>query len=649
MYMALDEAAEETQQDFPSNYKAGRAAPKSGKQEETSPQLHAALVESKRTQTLNGIVSELKREFGSRYDGRSEKRTRLWLDGDLQGSTLDARTPYFETGSKENKTWESREAISSRLWERIRAGHNLDPNTVRLLDALESSQKDKTGPLSVFLPWPKDGPEKVARVWCDKPMSSAINVSALRDAAAIVSSEILKPASYNRMASVDDAIGVERSVSSFVADEGMDRGTNSGLPYNKHRWYPSPVQQGDDLADSKQAYAYIRSRVAAALKAFSSGKTITWWAMAAKRLNVPWNPEDVMKHKRIVIALEKAEPIIGRMCTSQFIPKLRNVVWRESRVFVAQNDMPSIDIEMQKALESAHVSGVTLVGGDYSAFDASLPPWLIELAGQCLASMCPEASTVIMASVKSFIEGVRLVTANKIWYETPSSVKSGSGWTNIIDSVCNLLMLVYGECIGAYKLRGAYVQGDDFVVWGPDVTPDSVSGVAEQFKMQAHPTKQWYEPDSVVFLQKLHLRGMLGGMASVMRTLLQTLSYERMKYSERVWSVYTDAVRTRAQLENAAFSPFFEELVDYVKGGSRIHLGAGLSTGELVRKAGSDLVGELLLDNYGISHKQTGREDLLEALKVGAVSGVLAGESLPPVGSDARFSRVYGDRVGSIR
>jgi len=645
--MALEEVAEETQQDFPSKYHAGRAAPKSSNKP-VSPELRQALIESKRTSSLTGIISELKREFGGHYDYRAQLRTRRWLEGDLEGSTRDARTPYFWTGTKENKSWASREFIEQQFVNKVGSHQlRLPPDYVRLISDLERSQQGKTGALSVFLPWPKDGPEKVARVYCDKPITARVNLAHLRVAIKMVE-EILSGGKYTRVATVDEAIGAERTASSFSSDEGMDRSTNSGLPYNKHRWIGSAaVQQGDDLTDSNRAYSYIRMRVSTALERFASGKTITWWAMAAKRLNVPYNPEDWEKHKRIVIALEKAEPIIARMFTSVFLPKLKRARWRGTRTFVALQDMPAIDLEMQNALSAAHQHGYTLVGGDFSAYDASLPPWLIKIAGQCLASMNPAAATVIMASVESFADKVNLVTANKIWHATPSSVKSGSGWTNIIDSVCNLLVHCYGEASGAFKIEGLCVQGDDFIIWGPDVTPATVSSVSEDFGLTAHPTKQWYEEDSVVFLQKLHLRGMLGGIASCTRTLLQTLSYERMKYSDKEWSLYTDAVRTRAQLENAAFSPYFQILVDYMKSGSSIALGAGLPVGELVKRAGTPAE-EALMDNYALSQKWSGESDLVEALKVGAVSGVLAGEQLPPVGSKALFSRVYGSRASEL-
>jgi hypothetical protein len=312
------------------------------------------------------------------------------------------------------------------------------------------------------------------------------------------------------------------------------------------------------------------------------------------------------------------------------------------RAYVAWIDLPAIDEDMQLMLRIAEDAGRTVVSGDISGFDASIPPKLIERMGAVLGGWLFNAEYLGRGLCYSLAYKVKLITPDKIWEEQPSSMKSGSGLTNLVDSLILHTILVYGEKIGLYKLVNFAVQGDDFVVDGEGVTPETISKVFSHFGMSAHPDKQLYERRALSYLQRVHYLGYIGGISSVYRTLGSALSYERLRYRAGEWNGYTDVVRAISQLENCVFHPAFEDLVEFFRKADKFHLGADISPSRVIELSG-DAGTDVIYRDTGASWKSSGDMD---GFSQNAVNGVLRGELLPPLGSRERFLRAYGsDRV----
>lgn len=569
-------------------------------------------------------------------------RLRSWLTREAAGSTQDLRSPFWSKRTGKTRTWIPREELVASFWQQINKQEvGLSTQFRELLLDTEAGQLKNIGPQSVFLPWGEDGPQKVAEVYKDKPGLSNLDQRALKRA--IDRLVALVPTNSIRMESIRSVVNRERVNPHAVDQPGMDTHTNSGPPYYINPWKPNGNTKADKRAESQAAFEYIVERAQRAQEALLQGHPVSWNAIAAKRLA---QKSDVMKRKRLVIALEKAEPVIWKTFTPQLIEKLREVKMPGGvRPFVAQLDLPEIDKDCQLALRVAESANRIVIGGDYSAYDSSLSPALIELAGSVIGKWLYKGEKLGKALAQSMANKVTLITPNKIWDERPSSMKSGSGGTNLVDSLINLLVMFYGEEIGAFKIVNCAVQGDDFFLDAIGADPEAIHEVAASFGLEAHPDKQMYTRKALAYLQRIHLHGYLGGMASVCRTLGSIMSYERMMYSPSEWNAWVDIIRALSQLENTAFSPWFETLVEFVKKGDKHSLGANLPPSEVIALAGG-AGNDFLQRELGRPNKsKDSSQPVMNGFVNMAVNGVLRGESLPPLGSVARFSRVYGKRV----
>jgi hypothetical protein len=220
-------------------------------------------------------------------------------------------------------------------------------------------------------------------------------------------------------------------------------------------------------------------------------------------------------------------------------------------------------------------------------------------------------------------------------------MKSGSGGTNLLDSLVQVLVHYYAEEAGLYKIHNLMVQGDDFCLDGEGVSPEAIEEAFKIFGMEANKSKQTFERGTLTYLQRVHLLGTLGGSASVYRSLNSILTYERMRYKEGEWNPFAEIVRTLSQLEVTNLSPFFLTLVGFVSEADRYSLGANLPAMEVMRRGGEAAAETLQRENGSVS--KSGQ--LVSGFDRMAVNRVLRGWNPPPWGSRELFLEVYGDRV----
>nr|QQM16260.1 putative replicase [Hatsystermes virus] len=573
-------------------------------------------------------------------DAHAKDRLIRWLSREARGEQRDLRTPIFRVGEG---SWESRESITKRFWSLLQQIHWGKGQVARLILTREQDRLHNIGSWSEFLAWSDDGPAKVFDIYKDK---SVPNINRRAWSRALLRAMALLPRESVSMSSISEvlnSVGIEN----FTGLE-MSLRTNSGPPYYKSPWKPREGQDQESSADSRLAFDYIKARSELLFRQFMRGDPQPLYAVAAKRLV---QKDSIDARKRIVIALEKSEPVISKCYTPRvYEGLLRHHSPDGIHEFVALSDLPNIDLTMQLLLQVAEKGGRVILSGDYSGYDHSLSPWHIKQAGLVLASWVKGGRNLVNAQVASMVDHVTLITPDRVWGAKPSSMKSGSGLTNILDSLCNLLVLFYGHEVGAYSLINCCVQGDDFLLDAEGVTPQVMSQVADEFGLVAHPDKQSFNQGQVDFLQRQHFYGLIGGVASVARTLGVTLSYETMSHKPSEWNGWADVVRIIAQLENAVFNPGFETLVKFVSSGdAKYHLGAGKTPEQIYHSAASGAI-EDLTASYGSFGKSRGRYKSTEdSFKGSAVIGVLNGEVMPPVGSYARFSRAYGDlRLASV-
>jgi hypothetical protein len=383
------------------------------------------------------------------------------------------------------------------------------------------------------------------------------------------------------------------------------------------------------------------------LSEFKKGKSPVILAATATRI-VSRGPDGLNepKKKRLVIMVEKAEAIIARTIGQPAQERLRDVrmLTEEFGPWLVWNDNPILDIGVQSLLRYAHQKDMTIVSGDWAAYDTTIPPWLFPYAGKVLEAWFPN-NKWITSHLYSLANKVRLFTPSGVVMEGPSSMKSGSGFTNLVGGLLNIIVLLYGKHAGHYDIDAVTVQGDDFLALGQGCTPEAISESAKDFGMSANTGKELFTPGTCNYLQKAHVYGWLGGVHPTYRALNSLTGYERLKHNSGSWNGYSDVVRAIAQLENTAFHPAFEAFVKFVAEGDKFGLGVKeypkfAQASEVLQRANGLGLDGSHQSNSVVSGNQYVPTDWAK----GAVNGVLRGETMHPVGSYARFRRVYGER-----
>jgi hypothetical protein len=559
------------------------------------------------------------------------------LDG---GSDVDLRTPFFTTRSKEGTlVYPDRSEIAAMLRQKMASSHVVDTELERELLEFEDDRIGSIGPMSMYLPWYKDGPKKAEAVFTDKRVVSKFEKDAWKRS--VDRLQALIPTQSCILRSPEDAIRGEPD----DPESGMDTTTNSGAPF----WI-SPWKSGDGLsreraAEVDQAFQWYKEEVKAMVPFLSSRRHSTnelplWYCTAGQRL-VQKGPEPFTpKSKRLVIAYPKQEAILARMATEEIMNALRKVrAPSGNKIMCAWFDLPTIDMNMQHILESASTADRVVNSGDISAFDATVPPWVLWDVGRAMATWVRGGQWFVWNLVTMMIARTVLITPTGFYGPGPSSMKSGSGLTNLLGSMANLTMQFYGEEIGLYKINSISVLGDDFVAEGESVNPDTTSETFSHFGMEAHPDKQFYKPNSLDYLQRRHILGRPGGIASVMRTLGSIMSLEKMQVKPKNWNKYAYVIQALSKLQNATFNPWFPELVNFVKQGDRLNLCANLTPSDVVT-GGGNTGARLIAEDAQRSWKRLGEGVTFDQW---SVNGVLRGETLPREAS-ALFRRVYGSK-----
>lgn len=581
-----------------------------------------------------GLIRNPRQDNGAAIRSVRNSLTRMWM-----GQAEDQRSPFFKVAP--------RGVIAKGflpLMEKAFKASRLSKDVLDLLMTVEHEQMAKMGSKSLHLGWSHDGPEKVRAVFSDKVRKSEIDEHVLQCAMKRVMEH--GPTANISEISYEDAIQTPASGDDDEDVEAMDMTTSSGPIDFVSGWFPKSSFTGKKLERAQRAWDYIQARLKDIDKAYAAGKSVIFGALAGTRLVESGPDWTKKKKKRFISALEKAEAIKAR---SIILPLQRNMKFRtikgtRIRPWAAWNDIPVVDDTVQAIMELADSKGLPVLSGDWSGFDASIPPWLFEYAAEILVAWAPK-SKWIRQHVKSLTYGVKLIAPDKIYPPQPSSMKSGSGMTNFLDGVINMLVLYYGVCNGDYEIDAITVQGDDFLLVGKGITPEAISINAARFGMEANASKQLYTTGKAQYLQRVHVLGMPGGMFPTMRVLAGILGYERMKYASKDWNGWSEILRAISQLENAAFNPAFEALVNYVSSGDRHKLGRDMPPQEVLNAA---TAAGRNVARQGGTYASMARISEGEWAK-NATNGVLRKEgALPPVGSQARFSRVYGDRVNSI-
>lgn len=591
----------------------------------------------------------------------AEMNLERWLGRMAAGSKDDFRTPFF----KEMSRVQVQTMFKNHFYRNLGVLDGVPiPGYRETWLSIEQGEEVRCAPQSMYLPWLQDGPEKVHEVMSDKPLTSAVNSQAYAASLEFVAS--LLPAGRIRHIDPNQVVKVVKGLDVQRSNVELDPTTNSCFPTYAGHWAQQSRLKSNapDFAEYRWYAVHEPVRRATVLWKIAARSPnwrdipCSWVGTVGQRTNPGKDMTPLVKDpdgkwkkvKRVVIGLDKTETVFGKTIMAVLQPALAKVVFpgTDIPIIPAWQPLPSLDKAMQAVLELAQSHRLPTLSGDISGFDKSVPPQVIWDVAQSVARWFePETARGFLAHMHAFVYDTAVISPSQIVSPCPSSVKSGSIYTSLIGCLVNLFLIMYGSFAGYYHILYVGVMGDDFVVVGPDVTPDSISKAFSDFNMLAHPDKQLFEMNILHFLQRLHVLGYPGGQGSLFRIGGNCLSVEDDKQlkGEEAGNPYAYIVQALARLENSVFNPEAERLIQLMASGDqRYHLGANMSTSEIVGRAGEYGKRRLMRDD-------TKTWDVAASgvpFDSWAVNRVLRGDKLPPPGKD-RFKAVYGIPYEKVR
>lgn len=224
---------------------------------------------------------------------------------------------------------------------------------------------------------------------------------------------------------------------------------------------------------------------------------------------------------------------------------------------------------VKSVLREQWLNNTQIVGGDTTKMDAHMRPAQLQLVYRVVRWLFQkqywealEQSIMHICKIdllwKIELESNKVVVLGGV-----HGLASGSGWTQLAETVLQLLMAY------ALSVHGQGI-GDDFY-WLTDMSADDIVSHLGRFGLPANPSKQSVSSQHLSFLQRYFHQGFLsrnsdteaGAYYPTIRALCSLLMPERF-HDPKVWSVEMFCIRNYMILENCVDDPCFDEFVKFV-------------------------------------------------------------------------------------
>jgi hypothetical protein len=262
--------------------------------------------------------------------------------------------------------------------------------------------------------------------------------------------------------------------------------------------------------------------------------------------------------------------------------------------FSMWRSIDDVSIPITDMLRSSEKLDWPLLGFDATAFDTSIHRKFIYAAFYIIKSAFQKSYWKQLDLLCQYFCYSGMLSGNgRRFHGRDGSVPSGSGLTNLVDCIVQLLAFNYVR----FKTTGAnvgkcVVQGDDGVWFLPFVELETITDHCYDLGLTMNPSKQYFRMGSVTFCQRLFVLdmadqfGIVRGVRSVIRTLNSMMSYERRVPDDAPLTY--ESCRFLTQLEESRYNPMFKDLVSYIIPLDPYNLGINLNTGpiELFRMTG---------------------------------------------------------------
>lgn len=476
---------------------------------------------------MNVVSEATLQQLSDGIDNDSFARLRRSLDRTFSGSSLDLRSPLYNSAPREEIIKELEEKVGYTEFEE--------------LTALDEHEKGKIGSYSIMLP-SSERLSSLLEYWVQSwfPDETALSEAVSR-VMSLIPGRSLQP---------------DKLITAF---DLMPKGTSLGLPW----------------CTSDKSFAHLYLQRASSLHNVSDIYPAIWyWRGQSQGLHE-------MPKQRDVWGFDHAETIRG---ATILYPVLR--VLSRIEGFSAWVGDYSVDEAATRIITKAR--GRSIISGDYSGFDKTLARPLLDQVDNVLCAWFVESASYTIRLLGEISAVVPIVVPYKVLSGRNGGMPSGSVLTNLRDTIANLISGHYCALRLGCTLMDYEVLGDDSVfLFSEDVSPEKYSQVMGELGLDVSPEKQFVSRESLHYLQRWHSKlwivdGLCVGVHSPYRTLSGMLSYERFRSS---WSKYMDSCRWIMQVENCHNDPRFKTFVQFLLDGDKLLL-TGIDPKEVFRRAG---------------------------------------------------------------
>lgn len=470
-------------------------------------------------------------------------RVRSSLTRTAEGFDVDLVTPLIPEG--EPDYW--REVLGDEIFRQA------TPTGYPRLDEAEEEQRIKLGAYSIMAPWEMRRPDVMKYFY---QAEANVDIGAFRRTLQVIG---------------DSMPSGLRALSLDQAYNEMPKGTNLGAPFftSNDEFRPLTLELAKRYMSEK----------------FRNGQVdpcLLYWRGQPRGIGQASKNRTVWGYPHWITILELS-------LQTPMLQRLRSNDW-----FAAWSGLNNVDRVVTNIFDDARQP---LLSVDFSGFDASVPAMLIEGAFWLIRRMFDANALSQINFVEDRFMHIDLFTPEGIWSDRSAGVPSGSGLTNLVDSLIQIIIWYYYALTTGNRIRGLTVQGDDGVVSfdGPWSLDEIIDHIRETWGMRVSDDKGGVSTSSVNFLQNIHLinyrpDGLSRHVRPIERVLNGMMSYERLT---RGWNGYMDTLRWWQQAENAEWHPKFNTLVNFLWEHDKYSRSLNVST-VLARAGGLDKVQRVL-------------------------------------------------------
>jgi hypothetical protein len=474
------------------------------------------------------------------------------------GSTVDLRTKLFDE--------QDRKILLTKLYKEVLLPHKLELDPV--LYDLEDKETKLFGPYSIMAPYDVRKEGVLEYYNHQHPDSFQPNWKFLSKAVATV--RALNPK------------GLLNSLNPIEANRRLPKSTNWGLPY---------IAKGSDANED-----YLQD----VLDALASNDTSS---IFSKPCLLGWRGQPSggpVPKQRVVWMYPHSVSILEKCICDPLVKSLTKRPTFHSWLGLDYVDK-NITTIMDNIQNRNNKDCTLLLSIDFSGFDKRLHHLFINLAFDIIKYWFNEKDQSILSDIQQYFTHCKLVSPDGI-LDGVHGVPSGSGLTNVVDSILNLIAYHYLLLRGNFTDQGVMVQGDDglysisgFRSFNYKRILNFISNVLSELCLVLNTEKQFYTfyyHDTKVgiingkdyhctslachFLQRLHSNfaryedGLYHGIRSVVRTFNGMLSHETIK---RGWNKWFESIRFLMQLDNCYFHPLVSQFTEFLVSGDKFGLG----------------------------------------------------------------------------